>query len=101
MCPLSVYESNEASSGLSQRKGNQIDNLFGLPTDYLQQSRDPVSSNQDLFQILGLVINETKSQMTPTQEIVFLGFHLSSAKMTISLPQEKMKRIKQDAVYLQ
>ena len=38
--------------------------------------------------------------MTPTQEIVFLGFHLSSAKITISLPQEKIKRIKQDAVHL-
>ena len=46
MCLPSVYESNEASSGLSQRKGNQIDNLFGRPTDYLQQSRDPVGPNQ-------------------------------------------------------
>ena len=46
MCPPGVYESNEASSGLSQRKGNQIDNLFGRPTDYLQQSRDPVGPNQ-------------------------------------------------------
>ena len=46
MCPLSVYESDETSSGLSQRKGNQVDSLFGQPTDYLQQSRDPVSSNQ-------------------------------------------------------
>ena len=54
----------------------------------------------NLFQILGLVINEIKSQTTPTQEIVFLGFHLSSVEMTISLPQEKMKRIKQDAVHL-
>ena len=44
---------------------------------------------RELFQILGLIINETKSQMTPTQEIVFLGFHLSSAKITISLHQEK------------
>ena len=55
---------------------------------------------RDLFQILGLIINETKSQMTPTQEVVFLGFHLFISKMTISLPQEKMKRIKQDAVHL-
>ena len=46
MCSPSVYESNEASSCLSQRKGNQIDNLFGRPTDYLQQYRDPVSPNQ-------------------------------------------------------
>ena len=59
-----------------------------------------INLSRDLFQSLGLVINETKSQTTPTQEIVFLGFHLSSAKMTISLPQEEMKRIKLDAVHL-
>ena len=31
---------------------------------------------------------------------MFLGFQLSSAKMTISLPQEKMRKIKQEAVHL-
>ena len=46
MCPPSVYKSDETSSGLSQREGNQINNLFGRPIDYLQLSRDPVSSNQ-------------------------------------------------------
>ena len=51
----------------------------------------------DWFQTLRLIINKTKSQLTPTHEIVFLGFHLS---LTISLPQEKMKKIKQDAVHL-
>ena len=53
-----------------------------------------------LFQALGLIINESKSHLIPTQEIVFLGFQLSSAKMTISLPQEKMRKIKQEAVHL-
>ena len=41
--PPSVYESDETSSGLSQREGNQINNLFGPPIDYLQLSGDPVS----------------------------------------------------------
>ena len=54
---------------------------------------------QELFQALGLVINKNKSHMVPTQEIVFLGFHLSSIAMTISLPQEKIK-IKQEAACL-
>ena len=35
--------------------------------------------------------------MVLTQEIVFLGFHLSSVAMTICLPQEKIKKIKQEA----
>ena len=43
---------------------------------------------QELFQALGLVIKENKSHMVPTQEIVFLGFHLSLIAMTISLPQQ-------------
>ena len=55
---------------------------------------------QELFQALGLVINKNKSHMVPTQEIVFLGFHLSSIAMTISLPQEKIKKIKQEAACL-
>ena len=60
---------------------------------YTSTSRWRGNLIRDLFQFLGQVINETKSQITPTQEIVFLGFHLSSAKMTISPPQEKMKRM--------
>ena len=53
---------------------------------------------RDLFQILGLIINETKSQMTPTQEIVFLGFSSFISKNDHFSP--KMKRIKQDALHL-
>ena len=51
---------------------------------------------QELFQALGLVINKIKSHMVHTQKIVFLGFHLLLIAMIISLPQEKIKKFKQE-----
>ena len=52
---------------------------------------------RELFQALGLVINEEKSQFQPTQEIVFLGFRISTKTMTISLPMDKIRNIVQEA----
>ena len=52
---------------------------------------------KDLFQCLGLTINLKKSQLEPTQEIVFLGLHLPTLSMQVSLPTEKINKIKQEA----
>ena len=56
-----------------------------------------LSLTKDLFQCLGLTINLKKSQLEPTQEIVFLGLHLSTLSMQVSLPTEKINKIKQEA----
>ena len=42
-------------------------------------------------------INLKKSQLEPTQDIVFLGLHISTLTMQISLPIEKLNKIKQEA----
>ena len=52
---------------------------------------------RDLFQTLGLIINDKKSQMEPVQEIVFLGLTVSTLAMQVSLPKEKMARVQQEA----
>ena len=52
---------------------------------------------KDLFQCLGLTINLKKSQLQPTQEIVFLGLHLSTLSMQVPLPTEKINKIRQEA----
>ena len=52
---------------------------------------------KELFQALGLVINWEKSQFEPTQEILFLGFWISTKSMTVSLPREKLRKIMQEA----
>lgn len=43
---------------------------------------------------LGFTINRKKSLMTPTQEINFLGMTLDSKKMSISVPSEKVRKLK-------
>ncbi|XP_065894060.1 uncharacterized protein [Dysidea avara] len=52
---------------------------------------------QELFQSLGLTINYKKSQLIPTQELVFLGLLISTVNMTISLPKEKLSKIQHEA----
>jgi len=48
--------------------------------------RSQVSFIKDVFQALGLLINDKKSQLTPTQDIVFLGVRVSTIQMKVSLP---------------
>ena len=47
-----------------------------------------------LLQCLGFLINQKKSEMTPVQEIEFLGMIVNSKEMTITLPQKKLQLIK-------
>ena len=47
-----------------------------------------------LLENLGFVINYPKSQLTPTQEIEFLGFVINSNSMELKLPGEKIKKIR-------
>ena len=53
-----------------------------------------------LFESLGLMVNTQKSQLTPVQQLEFLGFQINSDLMTINLPPEKGRKIQQDAVRL-
>jgi len=46
-----------------------------------------VSFIKDLFQALALLINDKKSQLTPTQDIVFLGLRVSKIQMKVSSPR--------------
>lgn len=56
---------------------------------------------QDFLQSLGWLINWDKSQLTPTQEIQYLGYRISSVEMKIFLPMEKIEKIGQAVAQLQ
>ena len=49
-----------------------------------------------LLEMLGFVVNYQKSQLNPTQSIEFLGFHIYSVTLNISLPLDKVKRIRKE-----
>ena len=65
-----------------------------------EEAREYVLLIRDLFSSLGLINNEKKSQLVPSQEVVFLGYLISTVTMNISLPSEKMRKIQQEATHL-
>ena len=50
---------------------------------------------KQLMETLGFVVNEEKSEPRAVQQIEFLGFMINSCSMTIYLPSQKIKSIKQ------
>ena len=50
--------------------------------------------------MLGLIINNKKSQLEPSQELVFLGLTISTVSMQVFLPKEKVTWIQQEAKQL-
>ena len=64
--------------------------LMGQTMEEILMSRDTTIF---LLQHLGFVLNMEKSILNPAQEIEFLGLTVNSAKMTLSLPEQRIKRI--------
>ena len=53
-----------------------------------------------LLQHLGFVINLKKCVLNPAQEIAFLGLIADSQAITLSLPEEKIKKINDQCLRL-
>ena len=62
--------------------------------------RDNVLYALHLFDSLGLTVNLTKSSLTPTQEVEFLGVILNSVAMTTTLTSRKKERIRAQGLWL-
>ena len=52
------------------------------------------ASTLNLLESLGFVINYRKCQLTPVQEIEFLGFVINSVTLSLKLPGEKLRKIR-------
>ena len=73
-----------------------LDDLLILHQDRVQLEQI-IPSICQLFDSLGLIVNHKKSILEPTQKLEFLGFEILSQSMLLSIPQEKMRKIQQDA----
>ena len=71
-----------------------IDDSFLMGHTYTS-CRENIWETTNTFLKLGFVIHPTKSVLTPTQELEFLGFLLNSNSMTIRLPPRKAITVKQ------
>ena len=52
-----------------------------------------IESTIEILQNLGFTIHPTKSILTPTQRITFLGFVTDSVQMTLEITEEKKNKI--------
>lgn len=47
-----------------------------------------------LFKSLGFVVHPEKSVLSPRKGLKYLGFYLNSENMTVTLPEERVDKIK-------
>ena len=66
----------------------------------IEQTRRWLATSLEVLTALGFIVNLKKSVTTPTQTMEFLGFVLNSTQMTISLPQPKLKALRQTVARL-
>ena len=59
-----------------------------------EECADNVQKTVELFQSLGFVIHPDKSVLTPCKKVKYLEFWLDSENMIVTLPVEKIKKIK-------
>ncbi len=59
-----------------------------------QQALQDTHVVRSLFQLAGFLLHGDKSVQTPTQQIKYLGFVIDSTTMCISLPEEKISRLR-------
>lgn len=65
-----------------------LDDLFILGSSQ-EECRTNTEFTRDLLNSLGFLINEAKSNFTPSQRAEYLGFLFDSTRMTIALPESK------------
>ena len=73
-----------------------LDNMLMLHQDR-EQLYQITQLTCQLFEGLGLMVNQKKSITSPTQELEFLGFQVCYMSMNLSIPSKKLRKIRQDA----
>ena len=69
------------------------DTLLG--GDTFEACQDDIFSTLKCLDDLGFYIHPEKYIFTPTQNIIFLGYHIYTLRMTITLTDEKKQQIEE------
>ena len=62
-----------------------------------QEAANHCQAATQLLEYLGFLVNYTKSEVQPIQEVTFLGLVINSNKQELSLPSQKLAQIKSHA----
>lgn len=76
-----------------------LDDICLIGSDYQACYRN-LNITRRLLNSLGFIINNEKSSFIPSQTCKFLGFIIDTKHFHVSLPQEKIKRIKSEIIKL-
>lgn len=60
---------------------------------------DNILATKQLLTAVGFIINEEKSKLIPTTKCKFLGYIIDTKKFQISLPMDKIAKIKKELIY--
>ena len=96
-CPQGLYQDSITGDRPVKEARNSSNHLFGrFFTDGLYQRNSVISCHFDGHTSRDVRIcgELQKSQLNPTQSTEFLGFHINSITLTISLPLDKVKGIR-------
>ena len=97
---MSLYQDPQTSSSSRTRVRDACDSLHRRhPPNGENQGgiTGPGRRSSLLLQCLGFTINTEKTIINPTQSLVFLGFTIDTTKMELSLPPEKIKKIRAES----
>lgn len=70
-----------------------LDDMLLIGQSY-NQCQNNVIETRSLLEKLGLLVNEKKSTLTPTNELKYLGFIFNTKDMTMELPDQKRIKIR-------
>lgn len=59
----------------------------------IEKCRNSLERTKHVLSSLGFLINFEKSNVTPSQELKYLGFIFNTAKLTVNVPQETINNI--------
>lgn len=68
--------------------------------DTIQECNENITETVNMFTKLGFIINEEKSVLKPQKKILFLGFWIDSENMIVTLPTEKVEKLKKEITHL-
>ena len=74
------------------------DILINFPHMRQSKAKGHLESIQFALQVLGLPLKTVKSTFLASKEVEYLGFILSSAKMSITIPKKKLKSVRKQVL---
>ena len=99
LSPMGLYQDLKSDSSSRSGAGDTVDRLHRRhsPDGRNQGESQRSSIGSGLIYCLGFTVNMEKTVLDPSQYLEFLGFMVDTTKMELSLPAQKIKKIRAES----